>query len=99
VAQSAQVALPEAYGLTASQGWTYSSGDPGTPDMAFFSANGSQLHMDTVGSGYSGHAYIRDTVINASTPFTLSVRLRVTGYEDQSGGHPYGFDLSVLTGT
>ena len=52
-----------------------------------------------MGSGFSGHSYIRATPIDSNLPFTLAVRARVTNYEDQSGGNPYGFDLSVFTGT
>lgn len=85
--------------LPSAQGWIYSTGDASV-DTDFYSVDGTRLHMDTIGSGFSGHAYIRNTPIDQQTPFVLSVRARVTNYEEQSDGrNPYGFDLSVFTGS
>jgi hypothetical protein len=83
--------------LPSAQEWTYGSGD-NTAESAFFSADGTQLHMTTMGSGYYGHGYILHTPIDPQRPFTLSMRARVTAYEDQSGANPYGFMFSATIG-
>ena len=84
--------------LPSAQGWIYTTGNSGIFETNVFSVDGSKLHMDTMGIGFTGVAYKLYNVVDPQLPFTLSVRARVTAYE-QSGSNPYGFDLSVFTGT
>lgn len=86
------------HSLPSAQGWIYSTGDTSV-DTDFFSIDGTQLHMNTIGSGYSGHAYLLSMPINPNLPFTLSVRARVNNYEVQSNNNPWGFTFAVMSDT
>jgi hypothetical protein len=85
--------------LPSAQGWTYVTGNSGILETNVFSVDGSMLHMDTMSVGFTGLGYKLFNVVDPQLPFTLSVRARVTAYVVQSPGNPYGFDLSVLTGS
>ena len=85
--------------LPSAQGWTFHNGTSGIPDTSVFSVGGGVLHQNTIGFGASGFAYRLDGVVDASSPFTLTVIARVLNYEVQSFNNPYGFNIGVLVGT
>ncbi len=85
--------------LPSAQGWSYSTDFTYIPDTDVFSVDGSQLHMNTMGRGGSGFAYIRETTIDHQLLFTLSVLAQVTDYGDQTNENPWGFALSVYIGS
>jgi hypothetical protein len=85
--------------LPSAQGWDYLNGTSGIPDTSVYSVDGTYLHMDTIGFGYSGFAYKLLDAVDPTLPFTLTVRARVTDYEVQSYNNPWGFTLGLLTGS
>jgi hypothetical protein len=82
--------------LPSSQGWSFVSS---SPESQLFSVNGSSFLQTTVGSGYSGNGYLIPNIVDTTVPFTVSVTVRILNYEVQSSGNPFGFMISVTTGT
>jgi hypothetical protein len=87
--------------LPSAQGWDILNGDSGIPDTSVFSVDGSMLHMDTIGIGDTGFAYQLLNAVDPTISFTLTVRARVNAYEEANPAldNPYGFDISVFTGS
>lgn len=81
--------------LPSAQGWSYFNGTSGIPDTSIYSVSGGELHLNSIGQGFSGFAYRYNNVVDSSLPFTLYVRARVVNYEMQSFQNPYGFTMAV----
>ena len=64
--------------LPSAQGWfLYPDCYPSTPESSLFSVAGNNLHQDTTSCGPHAAEYEIDNVVT-STPFTITVRMRVT---------------------
>lgn len=73
--------------LPSAQGWTYSSGQ-GLVEEEVFAADGSQLTIDTTGSGLAAAGYGMANVLPLPS-FTLFLTARVL--VDEGGGRNFGF--------
>ncbi|MFN8564803.1 MAG: choice-of-anchor Q domain-containing protein [Anaerolineae bacterium] len=82
--------------LPSAQGWIYSDPGAGNPEAASFSVSGGQLHQTVYAQGiYSTPHYELHGVVIPDQPFTLTVRARVTNY-NETNGNPWGFSIYVF---
>jgi len=87
--------------LPSDQGWVYEVVGNGVTETEIFSFNGTELHQDSLGVGFSGgshNLYYLWDVVNPSLPLTLAVRARVTA-SASFPGNAFGFSFAVHTGT
>lgn len=85
--------------LPSAQGWTYLHGTSPVAETSVFSVDDTMLHMNTLGMGDSGFAYLLPGVVDPTAPFSLTVRARVNAYGDDTNNNPWGFQIAVYTGS
>ncbi len=92
--------------LPSTQGWTYSAHGTSRSEEDAFSIQGSVqdciLHQNTLGMGYQnqGNAgYTLSDVVDATKPFILKIRAKVTQEEQANDYNHWGFCFEVDTGS
>jgi len=79
--------------------WTYIHGSTSVAETSIFTAFGTYLHMDTLGKGDSGFAYVLPNAVLSGAPFSLTVRAKVNAYGEDTNNNPWGLQIAVYTGS